>query len=1125
MLLKISHHCGGTEEYRVNKIEDLETLFIKYPMTEEIAKQGHHLKEILQEIAVYLSNHWSHAYIDDTPEYMWKSEQMDKALEMVSGDDWGMHKSFSEGCVKHKTHIKKSVIPGSIRTGEDRVYVSLDGDNIGASVERAAMKDDVLAIVNQSSLIEKGANIIKDWALKHDGDIYIFGGDDVAFTMPLEYINHLDALRELYHQGTGFTVSIGYGMSVSKAGYAMLYGKLNGKNQVNGYSTNVYNFLQRVSKPKTQEEKIQEHGLLGDDLEKVLKFRASKESPYTHIYRIEDKNGRGPYTSRGFDFNLEWQDKYHGDQYNTPGPAFDPGFHDDERALLESPVTKDYERIRENYGESPEEIKFGFYDQNQINKWFTPNELKVLQNKGFRVVKRKARRVWDSGKQVMFEPYDPTLGHVENTGKIDLGKAINDQFQTKSDKIYNLEKGLKEFMVAAGVTAGSLMGTHAKAEMKPHKGLSQSYMKHALSDPHTESAMLDLHSQGVMPVVHFDKDTGASKLTLHDSKTKAPLAHIHDNADSGYETTTPKVRTSIVNNMNHLADHFRGFLKKVTASKSTPVQRMFKDIRNGNYRKPLPLYQKGVNKPIGSSDMFNKAARDAIPPMSTSKQVEALNSLSQATKTRVNSEGRREFLLHRGVSRTEYDGILKYPGIVHINNSAWLTDRDMAEKYAGWYRDPRVVSAWIDEGKVLNVPRVYQINDSEFPGGKGVADIREVIVAPHSSELHLGNYDKLPGGLADAVPVEHFDKKELLEGIKVEMEHTRDVSLAAEIAMDHLTEDRFYYRKLALIETHHGDTGDDDKLTKALQPPKYKGEISDCGKYVAAHFKPLRGLAWHYKPEIAEAYDKEVDSRKQAYLSTVPDSHKEAMSNFIDTVRNNSMRHWVPARNGMYGDQAIRLRHLRAAMRGHPNYSIEFNNPGEIEFKIEKRHGKRPITASHWKFDAKFNKVFDLVSDKRGSGRLRRSLAKSASEDVRGQSLNTNPEGVPEVASVAVIDGDNLLMGRRLDNDKYTLPGGHLEEGEDPVQGAFRELKEEANIDPKFIYKLGSEQVAGKDGQNRIIHSFVAFGRHTHDTSLDPDHEVGKWNWISTKGGLPVPDTELHSSKNVTLKLLGLQKW
>jgi 8-oxo-dGTP pyrophosphatase MutT (NUDIX family) len=59
--------------------------------------------------------------------------------------------------------------------------------------------------------------------------------------------------------------------------------------------------------------------------------------------------------------------------------------------------------------------------------------------------------------------------------------------------------------------------------------------------------------------------------------------------------------------------------------------------------------------------------------------------------------------------------------------------------------------------------------------------------------------DKLPGGKGDKLKPEDVDQDELKRGIDVEMEHTKDRSIAMEIALDHLAEDPKYYTKLAKI--------------------------------------------------------------------------------------------------------------------------------------------------------------------------------------------------------------------------------------------------------------------------------------------------------------------------------------
>jgi len=80
------------------------------------------------------------------------------------------------------------------------------------------------------------------------------------------------------------------------------------------------------------------------------------------------------------------------------------------------------------------------------------------------------------------------------------------------------------------------------------------------------------------------------------------------------------------------------------------------------------------------------------------------------------------------------------------------------------------------------------------------------LLSPAHKILGLSKTDKIKGGLADKKTPSDFDQKSLKEGTKVESEHTKDKQIAREIAMDHLTEDKKYYKKLKTIEK--GEKGD-----------------------------------------------------------------------------------------------------------------------------------------------------------------------------------------------------------------------------------------------------------------------------------------------------------------------------
>jgi hypothetical protein len=76
---------------------------------------------------------------------------------------------------------------------------------------------------------------------------------------------------------------------------------------------------------------------------------------------------------------------------------------------------------------------------------------------------------------------------------------------------------------------------------------------------------------------------------------------------------------------------------------------------------------------------------------------------------------------------------------------------------------------------------------------EGLSELKGAIQAKYAG-------DALPGGKADNKTPSDFDAAALKDGAKHEKEHTSSPALAREIAMDHLTEDPQYYKKLEAVE-------------------------------------------------------------------------------------------------------------------------------------------------------------------------------------------------------------------------------------------------------------------------------------------------------------------------------------
>ena len=106
------------------------------------------------------------------------------------------------------------------------------------------------------------------------------------------------------------------------------------------------------------------------------------------------------------------------------------------------------------------------------------------------------------------------------------------------------------------------------------------------------------------------------------------------------------------------------------------------------------------------------------------------------------------------------------------------------------------------------------------------------------------------------------------------------------------------------------------------------------------------------------------------------------------------------------------------------------------------------------------------------------------------------------VSLIMAYDGEGrLLMGKRKDNGKWSLIGGHLNDGEDPRDGAERELFQETGLIPSSLSYLheSHEPSNGLD-----LYCFSAHVRGTPHGNNDPDDEFGdSLEFIDVKEGVP----------------------
>lgn len=131
-----------------------------------------------------------------------------------------------------------------------------------------------------------------------------------------------------------------------------------------------------------------------------------------------------------------------------------------------------------------------------------------------------------------------------------------------------------------------------------------------------------------------------------------------------------------------------------------------------------------------------------------------------------------------------------------------------------------------------------------------------------------------------------------------------------------------------------------------------------------------------------------------------------------------------------------------------------------------------------------------------------------------------------KVSVIAIPHKDHPTLffhGKRKDNGKWSMPGGHGHEGETEKETASREAMEEIGVKPKNLHKLCDKEVKSRDGEKLCVTLFTG---ELDDTSKitfenDPDSEFESFKFLdpSTHDNMHIPD-----KRNILLDYLKQNK-
>ncbi|MFL6446342.1 MAG: NUDIX hydrolase [Bryobacteraceae bacterium] len=123
------------------------------------------------------------------------------------------------------------------------------------------------------------------------------------------------------------------------------------------------------------------------------------------------------------------------------------------------------------------------------------------------------------------------------------------------------------------------------------------------------------------------------------------------------------------------------------------------------------------------------------------------------------------------------------------------------------------------------------------------------------------------------------------------------------------------------------------------------------------------------------------------------------------------------------------------------------------------------------------------------------------------------PNSIHPAAAVALFNSEgNILLLRRKDNDKWTMPGGTLDFGESMTDCAIREVREETGLYIRItgligIYTDPHILIAYTDGEVRQEFTLV-YAAEIESGELKTDDESKECAWAPLSAALELPLAE-----------------
>lgn len=145
------------------------------------------------------------------------------------------------------------------------IYIAINGDDVGTRIGQAIASDDHQGLESASQSIKQAQDMVQQWVEGNGGKVVTSSGDEGIYAIPESLASELDSIKDQYQQLSGHSLTIGTGQSMSEASKALIYGKLNDKNQIVHYEPSIEDYLSTEDVEDLDEDEEEQNEEVAED--------------------------------------------------------------------------------------------------------------------------------------------------------------------------------------------------------------------------------------------------------------------------------------------------------------------------------------------------------------------------------------------------------------------------------------------------------------------------------------------------------------------------------------------------------------------------------------------------------------------------------------------------------------------------------------------------------------------------------------------------------------------------------------------------------------------------------------------------------------------------------------------